>query len=284
MPHAGQWQMPAVLAKAGARLRRLAAPTLPTAHEPPPSRPRAGLLRAQPGDRAGHGRRLRAGHACRWCAGRCRRCSWPAVALARGDAERWRAPPAICCASRVLGALGMGFCAYAAFEAARTTAATNIGLIYGCTSGLRRRLGDRRRAAARRRRRCCSASPPALPASSLILTRGHPEVLLRADLHAGRPVGGGRHARVRRLHGGHAPHAGNADAAAAVRGDEPRRHAGAAAVRGRRDCGAPACRRSLCARCRGLRRWCCHGHRRVPRLQHLAEAQRAGADLGLAHA
>ena len=34
----------------------------------------------------------------------------------------------------VLGALGMGFCAYAAFDAARTTQATNIGLIYGCTS------------------------------------------------------------------------------------------------------------------------------------------------------
>src|SRR5262245_44246510 len=33
-----------------------------------------------------------------------------------------------------LGMLGMGFCAYAAFEAARTAPATNIALIYGCTA------------------------------------------------------------------------------------------------------------------------------------------------------
>ena len=49
----------------------------------------------------------------------------------------------------VLGALGMGFCAYAAFAAARTTAATNIGLIYACTTPLVASLGDRRRPSAR---------------------------------------------------------------------------------------------------------------------------------------
>jgi hypothetical protein len=38
----------------------------------------------------------------------------------------------------------MGICAFAAYEAARTTEATNIGFIYGCTSA----FVDRRRALA----------------------------------------------------------------------------------------------------------------------------------------
>jgi hypothetical protein len=52
----------------------------------------------------------------------------------RGGAERWRATAGLITRLGVLGILGMGFCAFAAYGAARTTEATNIGLIYGCTS------------------------------------------------------------------------------------------------------------------------------------------------------
>jgi drug/metabolite transporter (DMT)-like permease len=55
------------------------------------------------------------------------------LALARGDTERWRAPAGLAARIGGLGALGMGFCAYAEFMGARTSPATNIALIYGCT-------------------------------------------------------------------------------------------------------------------------------------------------------
>ena len=93
-----------------------------------------------------------------------------------GKDERWRAPPALIIRIGILGILGMGFCAFAAYEAARTTEATNIGLIYGCTSAF---VVAWEIAAGRQR-----ATPvlglgiaACLCGVVLILTRGHPEVL-----------------------------------------------------------------------------------------------------------
>src|SRR5436309_8105018 len=57
-----------------------------------------------------------------------------AVALMRWKSERWRAGGRHLSRVALLGALAMGFCAYAAYVAAQTTQATNIGLIYGCAS------------------------------------------------------------------------------------------------------------------------------------------------------
>jgi drug/metabolite transporter (DMT)-like permease len=59
-----------------------------------------------------------------------------AIAALRGPAERWHAPPLAILRVGLLGALGMGFCAYAAFIAAHTAEATNIALIYGCAAAL----------------------------------------------------------------------------------------------------------------------------------------------------
>jgi drug/metabolite transporter (DMT)-like permease len=99
-----------------------------------------------------------------------------AVAAARGPAERWRAPPLHIARIALLGALGMGFCAYAVFIAARTAEATNIALIYGCAAAL---VAAWEIAAGRQR-----ASPALLLGvaacvlgAALILTRGHPGIL-----------------------------------------------------------------------------------------------------------
>jgi drug/metabolite transporter (DMT)-like permease len=59
-----------------------------------------------------------------------------AIAALRGPAERWQAPPRHMLRIGLLGAMGMGFCAYAAFIAAHTAEATNIALIYGCATAL----------------------------------------------------------------------------------------------------------------------------------------------------
>src|SRR5215207_8055682 len=56
------------------------------------------------------------------------------LAVWRTDTERPQASAAAIVRIGFLGILGMGFCSYAAYEAARTTEATNIGLVYGCTS------------------------------------------------------------------------------------------------------------------------------------------------------
>lgn len=98
------------------------------------------------------------------------------LAAARGIGERWRAPGLHMLRLAALGAAGMGFCSYAAIEGARTSPATNVALIYGCTSAF---VAAWEVAAGRQR--------PALPLLSgiaaclggvaLIVTRGHPEVL-----------------------------------------------------------------------------------------------------------
>lgn len=105
------------------------------------------------------------------------------LALSRGG-ERWRAPSGHVLRVGVLGALGMGFCAYAAFEGARTTPATNVALIYGCTSAVVAAwevAGGRQRA----------SWPLGLGVAAciagvvLIVTRGHPETLQSLRFAAG---------------------------------------------------------------------------------------------------
>lgn len=98
------------------------------------------------------------------------------LALARGGGERWRAPAGHLLRVAGLGAMGMGFCAYAAFEGARTSPATNVALIYGCTSAV---VAAWEVGAGRQR-----ATAPlllgiaaCLAGVALIVTRGHPEVL-----------------------------------------------------------------------------------------------------------
>lgn len=99
------------------------------------------------------------------------------IALARGRAEHWRAPLAHLVRLAGFGALGMGFCAYAAFAGARTTTATNIGLIYACTTAL---VATWEIAAGRQRARpsMLAGIAACLIGVVFILTRGHPEVLL----------------------------------------------------------------------------------------------------------
>jgi drug/metabolite transporter (DMT)-like permease len=99
-----------------------------------------------------------------------------AVAAVRGPAERWHAPPLLTLCIALLGAMAMGFCAYAAFIAAHTAEATNIALIYGCAAAL---VAAWEIAAGRQR-----ASPSLLLGIALclfgavlILTRGHPGIL-----------------------------------------------------------------------------------------------------------
>jgi drug/metabolite transporter (DMT)-like permease len=99
-----------------------------------------------------------------------------AIAAMRGPAERWRASTPLTLRIALLGALGMGFCAYAAFIAAHTAEATNIALIYGCATAL---VAAWEIAAGRQR-----ASPflllgvaACVLGAVLILTRGHPGIL-----------------------------------------------------------------------------------------------------------
>ncbi|MBO0763459.1 MAG: DMT family transporter [Hyphomicrobiaceae bacterium] len=98
------------------------------------------------------------------------------VAAVRGPAERWQAPPLLMLRIALLGAMGMGLCAYAAFIAAHTAEATNIALIYGCAAAL---VAAWEIGAGRQR-----ASPSLLFGVAacmfgafLILTRGHPGIL-----------------------------------------------------------------------------------------------------------
>jgi drug/metabolite transporter (DMT)-like permease len=98
------------------------------------------------------------------------------LSIWRAGAERWQAPPALIVRIGLLGILGMGFCSYAAYEAARTTQATNIGLVYGCTSAL---VAAWEIAAGRQRATAALGLGIAacLFGVVLILTRGHPGVL-----------------------------------------------------------------------------------------------------------
>ncbi|HEX6001796.1 MAG TPA: DMT family transporter [Hyphomicrobiaceae bacterium] len=99
-----------------------------------------------------------------------------AIAVARGPAERWHAPPLAILRIGLLGALGMGFCAYAAFIAAHTAEATNIALIYGCAAAL---VAAWEIGAGRLRASAFLLAGVALclAGTVLILTRGHPGML-----------------------------------------------------------------------------------------------------------
>jgi drug/metabolite transporter (DMT)-like permease len=99
-----------------------------------------------------------------------------AVALMRWKSERWRASPRHLLRVAGLGALAMGFCSYAAYVAAQTTGATNIGLIYGCASAF---VTAWKIAAGRQRPawRLLLGIAACLAGVVLILTKGHPRVL-----------------------------------------------------------------------------------------------------------
>jgi drug/metabolite transporter (DMT)-like permease len=106
------------------------------------------------------------------------------VAAWRGGAERWHAPAGLHVRLVALGALGMGFCAYAAFAAARTTEATNVGLIYACTTPLVASY----EIAARRQRAdwaLLAGIGACLAGVAIILTRGHPETLFDLTFSTG---------------------------------------------------------------------------------------------------
>jgi drug/metabolite transporter (DMT)-like permease len=107
-----------------------------------------------------------------------------AVAVWRGGAERWRAPAGLFARLIGLGALGMGFCAYAAFAAARTTEATNIGLIYACTTPL---VASYEMTAGRQQAQwgLLAGIGACLAGVVIILTRGHPETVLNLTFTAG---------------------------------------------------------------------------------------------------
>ncbi len=59
-----------------------------------------------------------------------------AVALARGRSETWTMNARDVPRLIFLGALGMGFCSFAAYEGVKTATATTVGLIYACTSAI----------------------------------------------------------------------------------------------------------------------------------------------------
>jgi drug/metabolite transporter (DMT)-like permease len=100
------------------------------------------------------------------------------------DRAPWRAPAPHLLRLVVLGAFGMGFCGYAAFEGSRTSPATNIALIYGCTSAF---VAAWEIAAGRQRLKAALVLGIAacLTGVLLIITRGHPEVLRSMQFAAG---------------------------------------------------------------------------------------------------
>jgi drug/metabolite transporter (DMT)-like permease len=59
-----------------------------------------------------------------------------AIAWARGRAETWRIAPRELPRLLFLGALGMGFCSFAAYAAVKTATATTVGLFYACTAAV----------------------------------------------------------------------------------------------------------------------------------------------------
>ena len=151
------------------------------------------------------------------------------LALSRGEGERWRAPAGYFLRVGALGALGMGFCAYAAFEGARTSPATNIALIYGCTSAF---VAAWEIAAGRQKLTAALVLGIAacLAGVVLIVTRGHPEVLQNLNFTPGDLwATAGMFVFVAYTVDA-AAHAGDPYRPAAVRGHELRRDARAHAV------------------------------------------------------
>lgn len=107
-----------------------------------------------------------------------------ALALALSEQKGLRASVRQLLAVAGLGVLGMGFCAYAAYEAARTTQATNIGLIYGCTSAF---VAGAEIAAGRQRPKLLLLAGIAgcVVGVAVTLTKGHPEALWKLAFTVG---------------------------------------------------------------------------------------------------
>jgi drug/metabolite transporter (DMT)-like permease len=107
-----------------------------------------------------------------------------AIAALRGPGERWRAPLPHVLRIALLGAVGMGFSAYAAFIAAHTSEATNISLIYSCTAAL---VAAWEIAAGRQRVsfHLLLGTAVCFMGAVLILTRGQPGILLELTFAAG---------------------------------------------------------------------------------------------------
>ncbi|MDX2201956.1 MAG: DMT family transporter [Hyphomicrobiaceae bacterium] len=105
-------------------------------------------------------------------------------ALWLGQQSGWRAPARSLLGISFLGVLGMGFCAYAAYEAARTTQAANIGLIYGCTTAF---VAAWEVAAGRQSAKglLLAGIAACLLGVLLTLTKGHPEALRDLSFAAG---------------------------------------------------------------------------------------------------
>jgi drug/metabolite transporter (DMT)-like permease len=200
-----------------------------------------------------------------------------AVAVSRGGAERWHAPAGLYGRLIVLGALGMGFCAYAAFAAARTTEATSIGLIYACTTPL---VASFEMVAGRQRAdwALLAGIGACLGGVVIILTRGHPETLFNlaftaGDLWAaaGMVVFAGYTVALRRTPTALTP---MAQFAVMSIGD-----AGVAAVVPRSLLGAGFA--DLAATLRGWRSRCSWPGSAFSRLHAFVDAQRAGIDGGV---
>lgn len=107
-----------------------------------------------------------------------------AVALTLAGSQRWRAPPGHMLRIATLGALTMGFSACAAYIASYTTEATNISLIYSCSSAL---VVASEIAAGRQRASALMLAGIAacLLGVVLILTKGRPELLLQLTFTVG---------------------------------------------------------------------------------------------------
>jgi drug/metabolite transporter (DMT)-like permease len=107
-----------------------------------------------------------------------------ALAMSRSREEHWSAASGHMLRVAALGAMGMGFCAYAAFMAARTTEATTIALIYACASAFVTAweiVAGRQRATGP----LLLGVATCLLGVALVLTRGHLEVLLSLRFAAG---------------------------------------------------------------------------------------------------
>lgn len=105
------------------------------------------------------------------------------IALWRGREERWTAPLRTI-EIILLGIIGMGFCAYAAFAGVKTATATTVGLIYATTAALVAAweiVRGRERLSAK----LVAGLLLALGGVVVLLTRGEPGAILAMPIGAG---------------------------------------------------------------------------------------------------
>jgi drug/metabolite transporter (DMT)-like permease len=106
------------------------------------------------------------------------------VALLLGRRERWTPAPASWLTVLLFGALGMGFCSYAAYAGARSTAATSVSLFYSCTAALVV-LVECATGAVRPTGRLIGGIALCLVGAALIITRGALDLVGAVDLNVG---------------------------------------------------------------------------------------------------